>query len=659
MRRSKLLFALVPVTALLAVSQGGGIQPTVVHAFDPTKAPEIQDRLLDSVGGMEYGLAGSNSNGAKLGNYQPSSASGCANSIQGNIKVNQNCLNITDADLQGRGQAQNETSIATDPTNSKNLVASSNDYRRGDGNCYSEFSSNGGQTWTDSTPPMGFTRGTGYAAGGGNVAREYWQSGGDTSVAYDTKGNAYLSCQMFQRGAGTTNNPDLSSAFFVFRSTGNNGASWNFPARPVAQAANQDGNQPVPFLDKQLMTVDNHVGSPFQDRIYVTWTSFAPDGTSYIYGAWSNNYGESFSAPVVVSGSTPACAFTYGFATPNGPCNENQFSQPFTGSDGALYVAWANFNNAEVAAAQNGGADNRNQMLLAKSTDGGKTFSTPVRVGYYFDLPDCSALTGAGRACVPEKSSTTTHSIFRAVNYPSGAVNPTNPGQVVVTFGSYINKDSKESNGCTPAGIDPNQGTNIYTGTKTPGACNNDILVSVSSNGGASFSNATTDPRTAPDLTTKGAQTTTDQWWQWAAFTSKGDLAVSYYDRQYGNDETTGWSDVSLTAVSAHDQGDGQGNHQAPSDAHLQTVRVTSSSMPPPTQFGGVFFGDYTGLTTSGNNAVPLWMDTRSTDLFLCPGTGTAGHAPSLCTATEGTGPQQGLTANDQDIFTALVNVSH
>ena len=36
-----------------------------------------------------------------------------------NVKVNQNCLNITDPDLQGRAQAQNETSVGrtrTTPT---------------------------------------------------------------------------------------------------------------------------------------------------------------------------------------------------------------------------------------------------------------------------------------------------------------------------------------------------------------------------------------------------------------------------------------------------------------------------------------------------------------------------------------------------------------
>ena len=46
---------------------------------------------------------------------------------------------------------------------------------------------------------------------------------------------------MFMRGAGTTPNPDLSSAFFVFRSTANAGASWNFPARPVVQSPDVDG----------------------------------------------------------------------------------------------------------------------------------------------------------------------------------------------------------------------------------------------------------------------------------------------------------------------------------------------------------------------------------------------------------------------------------
>ncbi|MFL6013341.1 MAG: hypothetical protein ACJ74P_03390, partial [Gaiellaceae bacterium] len=45
------------------------------------------------------------------------------NNQQSNIKVNQNCLNLSDPDLQGRGQAQNEESIAVDPNNTNHLVA--------------------------------------------------------------------------------------------------------------------------------------------------------------------------------------------------------------------------------------------------------------------------------------------------------------------------------------------------------------------------------------------------------------------------------------------------------------------------------------------------------------------------------------------------------
>ena len=150
------------------------------------------------------------------GGVGSTSEAGCPANRGANVRVNQNCLNLSDPDLQGRGQAQNETAISQDPNDPSRIVASQNDYRRGDGNCYTAYSSDDGRTWTDSTPPMGFTRGDAF----GGVARQYWQAGGDTSVAWDTKGNAYLSCQMFLRGAAVSNNPDQSSAFYVFRSTG-------------------------------------------------------------------------------------------------------------------------------------------------------------------------------------------------------------------------------------------------------------------------------------------------------------------------------------------------------------------------------------------------------------------------------------------------------
>ena len=572
---------------------------------------------------------------------------GCPANRGSNVRVNQNCQNLSDPDLAGRGQAQNETSIAQDPRNPRHIVASQNDYRRGDGNCYSAYSTDDGRTWTDSTPPMGFTRGNGF----GGFARQYWQAGGDTSVAWDTKGNAYLSCQMFNRGQPTSPNPDLSSAFYVFRSTGSAGASWNFPARPVAEL-NDTAAAGTELLDKQLLTVDATEGSPFQDRIYVTWTLFAADGTSYIYEANSRDYGEHFSAPKLVSTDSALCTNDIGVPTPQGRCNTNQFSQPFTGPDGALYVVWDNFNltgvrpgegddegggdSAQSNAAPQG-VDNRSQVLLAKSTDGGNTFSAPVKVADYYDLPDCATYQDGqdpGRACVPEKGETA-NSIFRATNYPSGAVNPRDPKEIDITFGSYINRHSNEGNGCVPQGFNPDTSQPLYDGVKTAGACNNDILISQSTNGGKAFTGATTDVRALP--ATRGGRA--DQFWQWAAFDPRGRLAVSYYDRAYGDDETTGFSDLSLSGTR--------------NGSDFATTRVTTASMAPASQFGGLFFGDYSGLS-AGDTAHPFWMDTRDPELFVCrDSAGNITLPPDVCTA----GAPNAAVANDQNVYTDSVSI--
>jgi hypothetical protein len=555
-------------------------------------------------------------------------AAPCTNSFGANVKVNQNCLNISDPDLQGRGQSQNETWMAADPNNPAHLLASYNDYRRGDGTCGVSYSLDGGRSWADSTVPDGFTRGTAFGA-----ARQYWQAGGDTSTAWDTKGNAYLSCQVFNRGAGTSPNPDQSSAFYVYRSTGTNGASFNFTGRPVIEHNDTAGAGNF-LLDKQLITVDNHAGSPFADRVYVTWTTFADDGTGYIYESHSADYGESFSAPVLVSTTSALCDNTLGLPTPGGTCNQNQDSQPFTGPDGALYVAFSNFNNAVS------GNENRSQVLLARSTDGGASFSAPTRVGYFYELPDCAAYQNGqdpGRACVPEKGPSA-NSIFRASNYAIGAVDPTHGNRVVVTYGSYINRNSNEATGCSPAGVSPSTAGNLYNGVKT-GTCNNDIVLSTSTNSGASFTGGSTDPRALPVVTTGAGQARTDQFWQAADFSSTGTLAVSYYDRQYGSDENLGFSDI--TASTSTDL------------SSFRHVRATSSSMPPPTQFSGLFMGDYAGIAVTGRTVYPVWSDTRPADQFLCPGTGTPTTPPAVC---EG-GAANASVANDEDVYTTGISL--
>jgi hypothetical protein len=625
--------ALVIAPATLRTPRAGA----VAHGVSLHGLNRIQRAHLSGFASLEAGIgvpakAPAARAGARISN---SGVALCPRNLGSNVLVNQNCLNVTDPDLQGRAQAQNETAIAQNPLNPRQIVTGFNDYRRGDGTCGTAYSGNGGASWTDATMPNGFTRGTAF----GNVARQYWQASGDPSVAWDTRGNAYFSCQVFMRGpAGVTNNPDTSSAVYVFRSTGDAGASWNFTGHPAIETFDSTG---AVLTDKPYMAIDDSPTSPFRDRIYVTWTQFAADGTGYIYEVHSNDYGQTFSSPVVVSTTSSLCSNNFGLPTPQGTCNENQFSDPFTAPNGTLYVAYANFNNSTSSS-----SDNHNQILLTKSTDGGNTFSAPVLVGNYNDLPDCATYQGgqdAFRACVPEKG-TSQNSVFRATNYPSGGVNPRRPNQVVVTYGSYINRDSNESNGCTPAGLSSTTGLNLYTGVKTPGACNNKIIFSVSSNGGSSFTGTTVDPRLMPVVNTAPRQKRTDQWFQWATFTPGGTLVTSNYDRQYGSAEFTGDMDFSVST-----------------SRNLSTFtvsRATSASMPPPTQFpttqgGGEFIGDYTGVTAV-SGVHPLWADTRNPDAFVCPGTAAPGVPPAVCTAAE----PNGLIANDQQIYTRTMPAS-
>ncbi len=646
-RNLLVLLSAVAVAFGLLITGGGGTG--VAQAFNPSHAPRVQTRLLDGLADMALGFQSPQTatsppvHGSKASNpapnYFPAANGQCPVRLANNVKVNQSCLNVTAPDLQGRGQAENETTIAVNPTNPNQLLAASNDYILGDGLAGGiAFSRNGGQTWQNSTVPLEFTRGSDFP--GDPYPRMYWQGGGDPSVAWDTHGDAYFAGLHFNRGnvpavGGVSDNPDYSSAVYVYRSTANGGASWDFPGTAVTTSF-QPVTPPsgVPLDDKPYMTIDDHPDQ-FQNRIYVTWTLFAADGTAYIYEAHSSDYGRTFSTPVVVSTNSSLCPNNYvsaGVVPENGNnCDENQYSDPFTGPDGTLYVVYSNFNNATTSA-----TDNHNQVLLTKSTDGGATFSAPVQVAKYNDLPDCATYQGGqdlGRACVPEKGAQQ-NSVFRATNYPSGSVSAGNV--VAVTFGSYINADSNPSNGCVPAGVNPATGGNLYVGVKTPGACSNKILLSVSTDQGASFTGTGQNPRTDTVVPQSRAQAHTDQWWQWSTFTPRGVLAVSYYDRQYGADETNGNMDITLSSSA--------------NLAKFRSTRVTSSSMPTPTMFpdaqgNSLFFGDYSGLA-AGRVAYPLWSDTRLPDLFDC---GT--NPPAVCIAVE----PDGVSANAETIFTSGV----
>src|SRR5262249_54659666 len=140
--------------AVVAVGRPG----TSAQATSTFKLAPIQQRLLSGflytslqesgvLPGAPAAAAASGeqpAGGANRPYYFPAADGKCSELLGSNVKVNQNCKTLVDPALQGRSQAQNETSIAQDPNDPSHLVASANDYRHGDANCVSYFSSDDG-----------------------------------------------------------------------------------------------------------------------------------------------------------------------------------------------------------------------------------------------------------------------------------------------------------------------------------------------------------------------------------------------------------------------------------------------------------------------------------------------------------------------------------
>jgi len=534
-----------------------------------------------------------------------SDSNGCSDSSATNVRANQECTNQSAAGYYGRGSSQNETAAAVDPTNPHNLLLGQNDYMFGDGKCGIDYSTDGGHHWGSRLLPMNFS--PGFVA-----ARHYWTSSGDPSVAFDSTGEAYMLCGAFDRGGlvqDISACPDAAqcgSGLFLFRSA-DHGASWSFTGSLIVQS-DGSGADGIGLLDKQYMAIDTSPTSPHKDRIYVTWSQFSPEfSASPITLAYSDDHGNSWHQTGTISGfDTTLCPINFSGAAA-GTCDANQDSDPFTAPNGDVYVAFTDFNNCSGSLRIFGfhcpgnPNDNHNQILIVKSTNGGNSFSSPVKVGTYFDLPDCFTYTGQDlfRACVPT-APLSGASVFRAANYPSGVALSNN--RIEVDYGSYVNRHSNQPilGNCAPAGLNPTTGLNLYTGVGQVNGCNNDIIRSTSTNAGAAFNGTGTDVQSMPVISQEGAQLS-DQWWQWTA-KYRGRALTSYYDRQYGDDTATGFMDMTLFLDNTDNE----------------HIRVTDSSMPPGNDFPdsegySTFFGDYSGLAVGSDGvAHPVWMDNRN-----------------------------------------------
>ncbi len=436
----------------------------------------------------------------------------------------------------------NETAIVVDPNDPNHLVGGSNDTQVIGGGAktamgfYTSF--DGGLTWLNGAVPNG---------GFGQTS--------DPTVGFDTLGNVYYGVVAFDLGLGGL---ALGGAIQISRSR-DGGQTFGKPVE--VERSTSDGI----VEDKEYLTVDTNAGSPFRNSIYITWTRFHFDSLdtyleSPIFFAASRDGGQTWTSPKEISGANSALCTFSGTPLPNdGRCKEDQFSNPVVAPDGTIFVAFEN------EQAVNDGQF-RDQYLVVTSSDGGASWSPPVRAsGIIHDGVGDYPINIRGRQ-------TLSNSQFRVNSAGNLAVDAAT-GDLVVVW-------SDNRNGTAAS-------------TKT------DVFVVRSTDGGATWS------RPAPVTAAPN-----DQFFPWAAFAPDGTLNVSFFDRSY--DSANSKYGISLA--------------RRASNAHAFTLQRVDSGLSDPNHarwFSGAtggkttFLGDYSGLAVGSDGVAHLlWTDMRRVVTF-------------------------------------------
>ncbi|MFN8360402.1 MAG: T9SS type A sorting domain-containing protein [Candidatus Kapaibacterium sp.] len=262
---------------------------------------------------------------------------------------------------------QNESSIAVNPKNPKNIIASAVDYRNGS-SAWVYVSSDGGKTWKNINLGKPFTG---------------WTAGNDPSVAFANDGTAYLMYGVFgNRSAASPEN-----GVMISRST-DEGKTWKTHIPVILHTGAQTADSS--FEDKYYVVVDNSPTSPYYKRLYTPWKRVtARDSATQIVVTHSSDSGNTWSVPVNAS------------ARLSGSSEDTTFGQSFplviTGKNGEVYTIW------------NYGP--KHSIGFSKSMDGGVTFSAPSIIQTYKPL-------GVARK-IPEGVRHTLKGVVRVESYPS------------------------------------------------------------------------------------------------------------------------------------------------------------------------------------------------------------------------------------------------
>ena len=344
----------------------------------------------------------------------------------------------------------------------------------------------------------------------------------------------------------------------AYKST-DNGATWTLDGTVSGTQSN---------TDKQMMWVDHSATSAFANNVYLCWHN----GNPQYFGRRTT----SWSTPIQISGTE-----TTGTAI---GCDVR------TNANGDLFVFWP--------------ATGNRRILMAKSTNGGASFGTPVIVHTAFDSYDIGVPAFNNR---------------RALIYASGGAYRTGTkDNVYVTW-----TDLTGATGCTSATNEP--GSNVSSTCKTR------IWFKRSTNGGTSWSSA---------IMVNNQASLNDQFNQWMTVDeTNGMIAVMYYDTV----ADAGRKKTNVYYQASYDDGVTWSSPLKVTTAQTDETTAGSDS--------GNQYGDYNSLTGYAGSLWPVWTDRRSggneeiwTANVLEGGSCTPPSAPTGLTATAASQTQINLS---------------
>ena len=279
----------------------------------------------------------------------------------------------------GCSSAQNETTIAVNPANPRNIVAGANDYRvfvaAGAAQRQHRLgvhSFDGGKTWKNQVLP-GLTIATG--ATGALTAMD---SAGDPVLAFGPRNTVYYGNIVFSRAAPAAGGTEAPSGIVVSASPTTAACTGASRRSSSSTASTRTGNfTPTDVLQRQDLAgrrQDLRPGVRELDPVR-RHPRRATTSSRRSSSPPSTDFGRTFSPFTRVD--TTLAGFTGGL-TPF-----SQGSNPQVGRDGTLYIA---YEGTECATLACDGADDRDVTVVARSTDHGRTFSHAI-VDTNFDFP--------------------------------------------------------------------------------------------------------------------------------------------------------------------------------------------------------------------------------------------------------------------------------